>query len=157
MYGKILAKQKGHYLAGNNQAWLLATHLGDPAGAFEVLRGMRKGRFSGKPLPGDRLRPEFLDTIGAVYHKLGKPELFGEMRELFEAARRRYPQDPRMCLYLGHACAGLGDADRAGDLFTTAIDLAGPKGQSTLSQPERQEVIDGARAALTRLERAARN
>ena len=46
---------------------------------------------------------------------------------MFEAAAKRYPADPRMLLFLGHAYAGTGERSRAVETFDATIRLAGSK------------------------------
>lgn len=146
-YRKVLEKDPRHYAAGNNLAWLLAERLGEPREAYRVAQEARRGRFSGRPVSGDRLDPRFLDTLGVIYHKLNDPEKLAEMREVFEAARRTRPADPRVCLHLGRAYAGQGDAVKAKETFAAAVTLAGPEAKTSLTPAERQEVIREARAA----------
>ncbi len=137
--------------AGNNLAWLLAKHLNQPAEAWKIATELRKGRFSQQPLPGNRIGPDVLDTLGVVYRSQNKPELAAEMRDLFEAARKRYPTDPRIYLYLGHAYASLNEVSAAQGMFATAIELAGSKGKVHLSADRRKEVQDEAQAARQKL------
>jgi Tfp pilus assembly protein PilF len=150
-YAAVLKEHKDNFVAANNLAWILATQLNDPETALAVVREACKGRYSGKPVPGDRLNPEVLDTAGVVYTKLGKAQYYPEMRDLFEGARRRYANDPRMFLYLGRAYAGLGDAPRATEMYTAAMKLAGPQGKNALPPSQRDEVLVAARAGLKAL------
>jgi lipopolysaccharide biosynthesis regulator YciM len=153
-YAKVFEKHQTNFVAGNNVAWLLATRLNDVSGAYKIVEQIRKGRFSGQPIPGDRLNPEFLDTLGVVCRKLGTPEALAEMRDVFEAARKRYANDPRMCLYLGCAYAGLQQTDKAEDQFTAAVSLAGPKAKNGLSPEQRQTVVQEVEQARKKMKGA---
>ncbi len=122
-YQKLWEKHKIG-AAANNLAWLLAVKLDDPVAAHKIAQEARLGRFSKKPVSGDRLPPEFLDTLGEIYVKLQRADLLPEMRDLFEAARQRYARDPRMCLYLGYAYLGLKQTPKAEQMLAAAVDLA---------------------------------
>ncbi|MCC6417072.1 MAG: tetratricopeptide repeat protein [Gemmataceae bacterium] len=154
VYAAILKDHPQHFVAGNNLAWLLADRFGKPDEAYQVATTVRQGQFSKKPVTAERLPAAFLDTLGVIYHKLKRDDLYAEMRDLFEAARKRYPHDPRMYLYLGYAQAGLGNVQRAVQLFNAAAALAGPNGRSLLSATQRQEVIQAATAAQKKLKGA---
>jgi Tfp pilus assembly protein PilF len=148
-YGKVYALQKGHIVAGNNLAWLLASEMNQPEKALTIAREVRMGQHSKKPLSGDRLPLELLDTFGAIHRNLEKPELNAEMRDLFQAAVTRYKSDPRMYLHLGRAYAGLKDKTKANDMFATAISMS--KSRSTLPTAQRQSVIQEAEAEQKKL------
>ncbi|MGH7224748.1 MAG: hypothetical protein ACRELF_16115, partial [Gemmataceae bacterium] len=123
--------------------------------ALRIVQELRKGRFSHKPISGDRLRPGFLDTLGVVYTKMNKGALYGEMRDVFAAARQRYPHDPRMYMYLGHAYAGLLETDRAQQLYASAVEIARKKGQQYLSPEKCQAVIAEVEAAQKKIKETA--
>jgi predicted Zn-dependent protease len=150
-YETVYANHKGHAWAGNNLAWLLAHEENNPEGALRYLQEIRSSRHGSQLRGADRLPVEVLDTLGLVYKNLGKPEQQAEMRELFETARVRYPNDPRMYLHLGNAYAGLKDPSKARTMFATAITLANQKTRSPLSPEERQAVIDAAKAEQNKL------
>jgi uncharacterized protein HemY len=152
-YQTVYDNHKGHEWAGNNLAWLLAHEENNPEAALRYLQEIRTGRHSNQLRSADRLPAELLDTIGSVYTALNKPEYNTEMRDLFETAKVRYPNDPRMYLYLGNAYAGLRDMAKAKSLYATAISLANQKTRSVLSPEERQAVIDAAKAAQSKLPR----
>jgi Tfp pilus assembly protein PilF len=154
-YIQVLKQHKGLFIAANNLAWVLATRLNDPDQALRILQEVRKGPYSGKPISADRLNVEFLDTAGSVYEKLARAELYAEMRDLFETARRRYPRDPRMFLHLGNAYAGLEETAKATAMYTAAIALAGPQGRNSLSQAQRDQVIVAAKAGQQKLKTGA--
>ena len=156
VYEKVLAKDKTHAAAGNNLAWILAKHFNNAPEALRIAQELRKGRFSHKPISGDRLRPEFLDTLGVIYTKMNKGSLYREMRDVFEAARQRYPHDPRMFMYLGHAYAGMGETDRAEQLYASAVGIARKSGRQYLSPEKCQEVIVEVEAAQKKLKGTAK-
>jgi predicted Zn-dependent protease len=143
----ILQKEPDNFVAGNNLADILATKLDQPAEAREIVDRLRLGRFSKKPLPGDRLNSAFLDTIGVVYHRIGGTDACQEMVSLFESARIRYPSDPRPYLYLGHAYAGLNQPATARNMYAAAIRLARQDRCHELNPQKREEVIDAAMIA----------
>ncbi len=150
IYEKMLAKHK-NAAAANNLAWLLAKHFNDAAQALRLAQEARKGPFSHKPISADRLRPEFLDTLGIIYTKLGNGSLYPEMRDLFEVARQRYPYDPRNYMYLAHAYAGLQEAGRAERLYEMALDVASKSGRGFLTSKQCDEVIAEVKAAQKKL------
>ncbi len=145
----MLAHDPLNGVAGNNAAWILAEMKNDPAAALVIVEEVRKARGNGRPIAPERLRPDFLDTIGVVYFKLNRSDKFPEMRTIFEAAVKRYPGDPRMNLYLAHAQAATGDKARALDTYDAAIRLAGTK--NGLPDDQNKMVIDAAEAARKRL------
>lgn len=147
LYTGVLKTDPHNVIAGNNLGWVLATQLKEPQKALQVLRAVSKGRHSGRPLPGDRMHPELLDTLGTVYRLLDRPELYEEMRKLFELARRRYADDPRMDLHLGLAYAGLQDAPRARQMFDAALAKARAADDRTLSEDQRRDLVRQAEAA----------
>jgi tetratricopeptide (TPR) repeat protein len=155
VYERALAKNKDQPTVANNLAWLLAKHFNNPSEALRLMQEARKGPFSHKPISADRLRPELLDTLGVVYTKMGKGSLYPEMRDLFEGARQRFPHDPRMYLYLGHAYAGLLETDRADRFYASAAEVAAKTGRQFLSPEKCQEVIAEAKAAQKKLKQAA--
>jgi predicted Zn-dependent protease len=152
VYQRVLDKEKGDFVAGNNLAWTLAVEMNEPKKALEVLRSVSRGRFSGKMLPGDRLHREVLDTLGVIYQKLYNTEdLHREMADIFEAGQKRYPRDARLYLYLGLAYAGLKDATKASQSLQTAIAMAQDRNNSTITDSQRANVLRDAEAARKRL------
>jgi predicted Zn-dependent protease len=154
VYEKIWAKNRSAAVA-NNLAWLLAKHLDNAPEALRLVQEARQGPFSHKPIAVERLRPEFLDTLGVVYTKMGKASLYPEMRDLFEAARRRYPHDPRMYMYLGHAYAGLQETGQAERLYAMAVEVARKSGRQFLTPEQCQEVIAEVETAQKALKKTA--
>lgn len=123
-YNAILKQQPRHFVAGNNLAWILAEKLQQPERALAIVQEIWKERPGLKPVAPERLPAEFLDTLGVIYSKLRRSDLYPEMRAIFEAAVRRYPVDPRMYLYLAHAQAALGERSAALENYEAAIRLA---------------------------------
>jgi tetratricopeptide (TPR) repeat protein len=155
VYEKLHALDKNHITAANNLAWLLAKHANKAPEALAIVQEMRKGRFSQKPITGDRIQPNILDTLGLVYTKMNQGASYTEMRETFEAARERHPRDPRMYLYLAHAYAGLLETDKADRLYTIAINLARGDGRKILPAQKCKEVIDEAQAGQKKVKQTA--
>jgi len=153
-YEKILKDRPNDFVAGNNLAWLLAVRFNDVDGAYKLVQQLRKGQFSGAAVPGDRMNAEFLDTLGVVLRKVNTPEALADMRDVFESARRRYPTDPRICLYLGCAYAGLQQNGKAQEMFNLALNLAGPKAKNGLSAEQRQGVVQEVEQARKQLKGA---
>jgi predicted Zn-dependent protease len=139
LYRKMLDKDPNNYIAANNLAYLLAVEMNKPAEADAVVRATRRNKFTGQIIPGDRLDPAFLDTIGLVYQKLNQPERLAEMRELFETAFTRYPDDPRLGWHLGFALAGLKEEAQARETLDRAAKLA-DAGSGRLTPEERVAV-----------------
>jgi predicted Zn-dependent protease len=142
LYRKVLLKNPDHLIAANNLAYLLGVEMNRPAEADEVVRATRQNRFTGQVIPGDRLNPDFLDTIGLIYQKLNQPERLPEMRDLFERAWTRYPDDPRVAWHLGFALLGLKEEDRARVLLDQAAQLVAD-GSGRLTPDERTAVGKG--------------
>jgi cytochrome c-type biogenesis protein CcmH/NrfG len=115
-----------------------------------IAREVCTGRFSRKPIPGDRLPAEVLDTFGEISKSMNKPEVATEMRDLFQAAVKRYAADPRMYLHLGRAYAGLKDSGKARDMFATAAALS--KSRSTLAPAVRRQVMQEAELEQKKLD-----
>ncbi len=149
LYEELLKENPRHFIAGNNLAWVLAEMKNEPAKALAIVEEVRKGKAGDRPIGAERLPPDFLDTIGVIYLKLNKPEVFREMRNVFEAAVKRYPSDPRMALYLAHALAATGERSRALSMFDTATRLASTK--NGISAEQNKTVIDAAEAARQKL------
>jgi tetratricopeptide (TPR) repeat protein len=124
IYNAILKVRPRHFVAGNNLAWILAEKLQQPVQALAIVQDIWKGRPDLPPVAPERLPADFLDTVGVIYSKLQRSDLYPEMRSIFEAAIRRYPTDPRMYLYLAHAQAALGERSKAIENYDTAIRLA---------------------------------
>lgn len=139
LYRKILATHPENLIAVNNLAYTLGIDLDKPAEADQVIRGVRVNRFTGQIIPGDRLDPAFLDTIGMVFQKLNQPERLPEMREIFAKAAARYTEDPRIAWHLGHALAGLKEEAEARKVLDRAMKLL-TEGSVRLS-PEEQKVV----------------
>lgn len=149
-YQRLLKAVPGNVVAANNLAWLMADKTGETDKAREILEPLLKGQHSGKPISGDRLLPDLLDTAAVVYRKAGDPAGLERLKKLLIEARARYPRDPRLALHLGHAYAGLEDAARARDLFDTAIRLASEDAQR-LEPAVRQALVKEAEEARKKL------
>lgn len=140
MYAKVYQHRKGHLIAGNNLAWLLAKELNDPAEAYRLLQEVRQNRFTSQPMPVEMMPADLLDTYGVVLEAMNESTRIAEQRDLFEAARRRYPMDARFCFYLGRAYQKLGDRAKAQQSFDAAVALAN-KPHLSLSTEKRQTLL----------------
>jgi len=129
-YSKVYRRQQGQITSGNKLAFLLATELNDAAEAYRIMLEMRAAKFYSRPMSGDMLSVEVLDTLGAVYAKLAQPNLTQERIQVFEEARRRYDHEPRIALHLAQAYQAAGDSKNAMTHYQIARSLLL---QSTLS------------------------
>jgi tetratricopeptide (TPR) repeat protein len=141
VYVGLLKRWPGNYIAGNNLAWVLAAQLKDYQQAYQVAQEIRKDRVTQKPLPGNRLDPSFLDTLGEIYTDWNRSDLYAEMRDTFMAARERYPLDPRMSYYLGRAYDGLAQPEKAEEMYIAAVAAANPDAKPSVSPETCKEII----------------
>jgi hypothetical protein len=150
-YDAIWQTVPGHFVAGNNLAWLLVKERAEPARALAVIEEVRKGKYSRKPVGGERLPLEFLDTIGAVYRATDRNQ---DAVALFKEAMQRYEKEPRVIMPLGQAQAGMGLKKEAYESFKIAIELAGDRIKKTID-PDRKEklkqLMDDARVEQRKL------
>jgi tetratricopeptide (TPR) repeat protein len=117
----VYEKEPGHRVAGNHLARLLDKERGDADAAVAVLEQVRLGRHSRKPVSGDRLPLELLDTMGLVYCDAKR---YKEGVDLFHQAARRYGDEPQVLFSLGRCQAGAGQETVAIDSFNRAQSLA---------------------------------
>jgi tetratricopeptide (TPR) repeat protein len=122
-YSAVYRRNPAHKAAGNNLAWLLCSELNDPSEAYRIMQEVRIIKHSPKPMSGDMLAVEMLDTMALIYQKLNKPEYGNERIELFEAANRRYAEDPRIAVFLAQSYLAAGNGRRAMQVFQTARQL----------------------------------
>ena len=155
IYNTILKLRPRHFVAGNNLAWILAEKLQQPAQALAIVQDIWKGRPDLPPVAPERLPADFLDTVGVIYSKLQRPDLYPEMRSIFEAAIRRYPTDPRMYLYLAHAQAALGERSKARENYDQAIRLA--SNNCPLPPDQVKAVLHAATQARQKLQKKLQN
>lgn len=143
-YEEILKQYPTHYLARTNLAWVLSEHFDDPNTALKLLRETMINPRTGKPLTVERLAPDFLDVLGKVLRrataKKADRELYAEMSEIFDKARYRYPNDPRLYFYLAEAQAGMDSKESAGITYQNALKLA-EEGKGPLSDEDRKAFI----------------
>lgn len=123
VYKGLFDEDNANGVAANNLAWLLATKKNRPAEALALVEKARVRKGADKPIGPERLRPEFLDTIGVVYAKVANKAKYPEMRDLFDAAVRRYPGDPRLHFWLAEAHAGLGENSKALARYEVVVKL----------------------------------
>jgi tetratricopeptide (TPR) repeat protein len=134
LYEAVWKAAPGHPVAGNNLAWLMCMERKDPKAALAIIEKVRLGRLSGKPVSGDRLNAEILDTAGVVYNAAGKHD---EELKLFEEAIQRYKNEPRVFVHLGRAYANQKKWGDAVENFNRGIEMADQKAQ-TVRDEERK-------------------
>ena len=150
LYRQLLAKAPENFIAANNLAWVLAEHKNNPA---EAVKLMDVARLSGNdtPVAAERLPADFLDTYGRVYLKLQDKSKFSAMREMFEAAVRRYTDDPRLFRLLGEAYLAVGDNTRGTVALDKAIALASDPAVKSVPEDQKAETKQAAEAAKAKL------
>src|SRR5262249_3664282 len=124
-------------LAGNNLAWLLSQERGAQAEALAVLHQVCQGRYSHRPLSGDRPPLDLLDTMGVVLRSARRNE---DAVKLFREAARRYKEEPRVFLHLARAYAGLQQYQAASENLDRAARLATAQMASTPDQRRKAEL-----------------
>ncbi len=150
VYTAVLDRNPRQTEAANNLAWLLVREYRDPTAAYQVLH---RALATGHGFPAaHHLRPEVLDTLGDVYHALGKASLYPQMGDLYEAACRRHPRDPRMGLHLGRAYAGLGHKVKALIVLSAALRVTESEAPSPCSVDQRQALARELQTALRDLD-----
>ena len=122
-YSAVYRRNPAHKAAGNNLAWLLCSELNDANEAYRIMQEVRIVKHSPKPMGGDMLAVEMLDTLAVIYQKLNKPEYGQERIELFEAANRRYAEDPRIAVFLAQSYLATGKGRQALQVFQSARQL----------------------------------
>jgi predicted Zn-dependent protease len=136
-YRAVLELVPDHSLAGNNLAWLLSQERDSQAEALAVLRQVCQGRYSHRPLSGDRLPLDLLDTMGVVFRSARRNE---DAVKLFREAARRYKDEPRVFLHLARAYAGLQQYQAASENFDRAARLATTQMENTPDQRRKAEL-----------------
>ncbi|MFT3883798.1 MAG: hypothetical protein QM703_29725 [Gemmatales bacterium] len=122
-YSKVYRRQQGDMVSGNKLAWLMVSELNDPTEAYRIMQEVRAAKFYARPMTGDMLPVEMLDTLAVVYSKLAQTDLVQERLQTFEAARRRYAEEARVALYLAQAYLAAGDGKSAMVTFQAARSL----------------------------------
>lgn len=146
-FSKVYRRQQGQMISGTKLASLLASELNDPTEAYRIMQEVRAAKFYTRPMTGDMLPIEMLDTLGVVYSKLAQADLVQERIQTFEAARRRYADEPRVALYLAQAYLAAGDGKSAMVTYQAARSLL-PKStlpadvQRTLTQEIQQGMME---------------
>jgi lipopolysaccharide biosynthesis regulator YciM len=150
-YQKIYQEVPGHFIAGNNLAWLL-NERGESKAAAAIVDKLRTGMASGKPITGDRLPLEFLDTAGVVYRAVGRNE---DAAKLFEEASQRYADEPQVYAHMARSQAGMGLPDAAFANFANANKFAVAQAERT-ADPERKKGLEQLAADVRREQEALR-
>jgi tetratricopeptide (TPR) repeat protein len=144
LYRGIYESAPGDLVSGNNLAWLLDKERGEKEAALAIVQQVRLGRYSRKPISGDRLPMEFLDTLGEVYHDANQNE---EAVNTFKEAMNRYPNEPRVYLHLGRSYLGLRQFRLAAENLTKAQRLANEKAAATGDPTRKAKLLAVAAAA----------
>lgn len=157
VYQALFDEDNSNFIAANNLAWVLVAKLNRSAEAMKLVEKARTRKGADKPIAPERLRVEFLDTIGLVYAaqvKAEKPEearkMAEEMRKVFEPATRRYPTDPRMQFWLAEGYTGLGETAKALARYEAAAKLCEVPVRG-MSDDERKAVREQADAKRKKL------
>jgi len=111
LYEKILKKHPDDEIAANNLAALLAEHREDTDSLQRALK--LASRFE------NAANPNYLDTLGWVYYKLGNPE---KATELLKEAVRKSPRTAIFNYHLGMAYRMAGEKDLARRHLRAALD-----------------------------------
>jgi tetratricopeptide (TPR) repeat protein len=124
LYQELYKALPDNVIVANNLAWMLNKEKHDSKGALPIIEKVRKGRFSQKPISGDRLPLEMLDTLGVIY-------LDGKENEaalnLYREASVRYSTEPRVFVNLGRAYLALGQKKEAYENLAKGIQFANAK------------------------------
>jgi len=153
-YQAVRETSPGNAMASGNLAWLLSQDRHDTDAACAVIKSFLEAPPSQKPTTGDRLDLNTLDTIGVVY--CASPQHAQDAVELFEQAAGRYPDDPRVFLYLGRAYAGLGKNKRAEETLNKSVRLAINQADNAKGAERKQweDLADEARRRMKELKRS---
>jgi tetratricopeptide (TPR) repeat protein len=137
-YQAVYDQDPRHAVAANNLAWLQNRTGGaaEKDAALMIVDTLRKGRYSGRPVSGDRLPLELLDTLGVIYRDCRR---FQEAVALFEEAIQRYANEPRVALHLGKSYAGLNQLDKAKAQLDRAYRQATDKAGAATSAERRAQ------------------
>jgi hypothetical protein len=136
-YAKVWKAREGDAVTGNNLAWLLVKEKNEPARALGIMEKVRAGRYSGKPVSGERLNLEILDTLGVVYraNKMNQESL-----NLFKEAMARYSREPRVLMHLAQSQKAMGLNNEAYRNFRDAINRAGDVLKTTADADRKEKL-----------------
>jgi predicted Zn-dependent protease len=152
IYQELYKTRPDNLVVANNLAWMLDKEKNDPKGAMAIIDKVRKGRFSQKPVTGDRLPLEMLDTLGVIL--LSNNDNEGAM-SLYKEASARYGSEPRVFLNLGRAYLGLGQKKEAFENLTKGIQLANSKMERAQDDGQKEklkEIISEAQKDLAKVQ-----
>jgi tetratricopeptide (TPR) repeat protein len=127
VYRTVWKDHPGHFTAGMKLAWLLDQSFGQADAAYAILHQLRHGRFSQRPISGDRLSLEFLNVVGVVCRDSHHAK---EAVALFEEAAQRYTDEPLVYLHLGRAYADRNRPQEATQNLEKAAQLAEKRARS---------------------------
>jgi hypothetical protein len=137
-YKAAYEKSPGHPTAGAQLARLLCQERGEAEAAFAVVQQVRQGRYSRKPISGDRWPLDLLETFGLVYREARH---YKEAVELFGEAARRYGDEPRVYLQLGRSYGGLKQFRAALDNLNKAARMATDKADAARDPQRKAQLL----------------
>jgi hypothetical protein len=124
--------------AGNNLAWLLAQE-GEGKRALEVAEWMRLGRYSKKPISGDRLHPPWVDTLALV---LREDKQYARAEKLLDEAVQLKINLPKILLLKARNYAAQNLRLKARDFYGMAAYQATRRAEAALDPSRRLEWQD---------------
>jgi predicted Zn-dependent protease len=152
MYQEMYKTKPDNLVVANNLAWMLTKEKKDTKGALPIVEKLRKGRFSQKPLSGDRLPLEMLDTLGVIYLSDNNNEA---AINLYKEASVRYNTEPRVYMNLGRAYLGMGQKKEAYENLAKGIQLANAKLERAQDEDQKEklkELISDAQKDLAKVQ-----
>lgn len=152
MYQEMYKTKPDNLVVANNLAWMLNKEKKDPKAALPIVEKLRKGRFSQKPLSGDRLPLEMLDTLGVIYLSDNNNEA---AINLYKEASVRYNTEPRVYMNLGRAYLGMGQKKEAYENLAKGIQLANAKLERAQDEDQKEklkELISDAQKDLAKVQ-----
>lgn len=156
VFGEMFKTSRFDLQAANNYAYVLSEYRGQPEKAREVVQETLKGKDQAFSIrSADRFPPDFLATVGTIYVKLNQKALGKEMQDFFEAAKERYPNDPRVYYYRGMAKEFRGELTAAKsdyDLATRKV-----RDQNAMTDVQVQALLKDLPAAQLRIQAKIRD
>jgi tetratricopeptide (TPR) repeat protein len=134
LYRQLWKNNPRNLVVCNNLAWLLNEQKAKRDEILRVAANLRKGPTSGKPIGGERLGPNILDTLGVIYRDASMNDeavtLFEQAVYDKDGAPGRYWKDPKILLHLGRAYARVKKGDKSNEILTRARNLASERAES---------------------------
>lgn len=144
VFKNVYEKVPGHLAAGTALAALLLEH-GETEAALAVVQQMRLGRSSRKPVGGDRLPLDAIDTMAAVFTAARQ---YRDAVTLLNEAAKRYADEPRIYVALGRTYTGLKQAAHALENLAKGAALARQKADVARDPRRKVELLALADEAL---------